>query len=415
LLAKEKRSAFMFLETFKRKLALAAMFNFFLVAVIGVILRCYTVFPISFPSYKNLLHAHSHFAFGGWVMPILFVLVLKYFPELAAGAKRRDLNAISAMLLLSAYGMLLSFPFQGYAAVSISFSTLSIVASYYIVKIFWRSSTNVTNRVSIRFLRAGLFFLVLSSIGPFATAPLIAIGKAGSPLYYNVIYFYLHFQYNGWFTFAILAVLYRILETKRGGANGKFVYYLLTASCIPAYFLSTLWSHPPIVFTVLSVIAALMQVVAAFYLLKDMKEVIWAKGIISMLFKIAILFFILKILLQVVSCLPTIADLAYTHRNFIIAYLHMVLLGVISTFALGAILKGNESDIPRAMKGGVCLFGFAFLITETLLLLDGAGIDIHVAHMSFPQLVLLFSFLFPVGIFLMWNSSRTLTFTDPSF
>jgi hypothetical protein len=283
------------------------------------------------------------------------------------------------------------------------------------VKTFWTSSAAVTDLVSIRFLRAGLFFLVLSSIGPFATGPLIAMGKTGSPLYYNVIYFYLHFQYNGWFTFAILAVLYRMLETRCSGANGKPVYYLLTASCIPAYFLSTLWSHPPTVFAVFSAIAALMQVVAAFFLLKDLKELTWVKGIISVLLRIAILFFILKILLQLVSCLPTISDFAYMHRNLIIAYLHMVLLGVISSFALGAILKGNEWSIPKAMKAGICFFGFSFLSTETLLVLDASGSNIHIAQMSFQQLVLLFSLFFPMGIFLMWNSSRRLTFTDPSY
>jgi hypothetical protein len=69
-------------EELKKTTTRLAFFNLFVVAVIGVALRSYPLFPISFPSYKNLLHAHSHFAFGGWIMPVLLVLILKYFPEL---------------------------------------------------------------------------------------------------------------------------------------------------------------------------------------------------------------------------------------------------------------------------------------------------------------------------------------------
>jgi hypothetical protein len=395
-------------EELKKTTTRLAFFNLFLIALIGVALRSYPLFPISFPSYKNLLHAHSHFAFGGWVMPVLFVLVMKYFPELANRIAYRHLKNISVLLLFSAYGMLLSFPFQGYAAVSISFSTLSIPSSFYMAIVFWKAPAKISNPVSIRFLKAGLFFLVLSSIGPFATAPLIAMGKAGSAFYYNAIYFYLHFQYNGWFTFAILAVLYKMLERKNLGINGTHVYYLFTIACIPAYFLSTLWSHPPALFYIIAMIAAVIQVVAIFFLLKDIQQLKWKKKFITRIFKTAIFFFVLKNLFQLFSSIPAIADLAYTHRNFIIAYLHMVLLGFISAFALAAILKGNEFYITPVMKRGVYLLFISFLCTEILLVLNAAGINIQVPGFSYQQLLLLFSLFFPVGIFFIWNSSGRL-------
>ncbi len=396
------------LEEFKKRTTRLALFNLFLVAVIGVALRSYSLFPISFPSYKNLLHAHSHFAFGGWIMPALLVLILKYFPELANRIAFRHLKNMAVLLLLSAYGMLLSFPFQGYAAVSISFSTLSIITGFYMAIVFWNASARIGNLVSIRFLKAGLIFLVLSSIGSFATAPLIAMGKAGSTLYYNAIYFFLHFQYNGWFTFAILAVLYKMLERKNLGVNGKYVYYLHAIACIPAYFLSTLWSHPSALFYIIAMIAAIIQIVAVFLLLKDIRQLKWKKKFIARIFKTAIFFFVLKNLFQLLSAIPDIADLAYMHRNFIIAYLHMVLLGFISAFALAAILKGNEFYITAAMKRGVFLFCVSFLCTEILLVLNAAGMYIRVAGFSYQQLLLLFSLFFPVGIFVIWNSSRRL-------
>lgn len=396
------------LENLKKQTTRLAFFNLFLAAILGVALRSYPLFPISFPSYKNLLHAHSHFAFGGWVMPVLFVLILKYFPGLTSRIALRHLKNISALLLFSAYGMLLSFPFQGYAAVSISFSTLSILAGFYMAFVFWKASEKKNNETSVRFLKAGLVFLVLSAIGPFATAPLIAMGKAGSVLYYNAIYFYLHFQYNGWFTFAILAVLYKMLERKNLDSHGKLVYYLFMIACVPAYFLSTLWSHPPAVFYIIALAAAVLQVIATFFLLKDIRQLKWKKKFIGRVFKTAILFFVLKNTLQLLSAVPGVADLAYTHRNFIIAYLHMVLLGSISAFALAAILKGNEFFITSSMKKGILLFCISFLATEVLLVLNAAGINIAFAGLSYSQLLLLFSLCFPIGSFLIWNSSRKL-------
>lgn len=396
------------LEVLQTKLLQFSLFNFFLLSLTGILLRSYPLFDIPFFLYKNVLHAHSHFAFGGWIMPVLFVLILKYFPELANRIPYRHLKNIAALLLFSAYGMLLSFPFQGYAAVSISFSTLSILAGFYMAFVFWKVSEKKSSETSVRFLKAGLVFLVLSAIGPFATAPLIAMGKAGSTLYYNAIYFYLHFQYNGWFTFAILAVLYKMLERKNLDTHGKLVYYLFMIACVPAYFLSTLWSRPSTVFYIIAMIAAMIQVIATVFLLKDIRQLKWKEKYIGIIFKTTIVFFVLKNTVQLLSAIPGIADLAYTHRNFIIAYLHMILLGFISAFALAAILKGNEFFITPTMKKGILLFCISFFTTEVLLVLNASGINIAFAGLSYSQLLLLFSLCFPIGSFLIWNSSRKL-------
>lgn len=396
------------LDELKKTTTRLAFFNFFLVAVLGVVLRAYPLFPITFPSYKNLLHAHSHFAFGGWVMPVLFVLILKYFPEMANRIAYCHLRNIAALLLMSAYGMLISFPFQGYAAISIGFSTLSIFAGFYMAITFWNVLAKVTNKTSVLFLKAGLAFLVLSSIGPFSTGPLIAMGKTGTPLYYNAIYFYLHFQYNGWFTFAILAILYKMMEKRNRDLNGRIAYYLFTISCVPAYFLSTLWSHPPLIFYILAAIAAIVQVIAVYLLAKDLVRLPWRKDFIDGLIKTAIFFFVLKNIMQLVSAIPAIANLAYMYRNFIIAYLHMVLLGFVSAFALAAILEGNRLYVSRLMKQGTIFFIVSFLSTEILLVLNAMGVHLELEGLFYPQLLLLFSLFFPVGIFFIWYCSREL-------
>ena len=127
-----------------------------------------------------------------------------------------------------------------------------------------------------------------------------------------------------------------------------------------------------------------------------------------MLFKAAILFFIVKNVLQAISAIPAVADLAYAHRNLTIAYLHMVLVGFISLGAFAYVLKGNENNLRPPVKSGLFLFVIAFVLTETLLVLNGAGVNVEIYGFSLPHLLLMISLLFPVAIFLILYSCRRL-------
>ena len=106
-----------------------AIFNLFIVSAAGVLLRYKILFPLPIVDHKNLLHAHSHFAFSGWVSLALFTalvqIITKHGP-IRAGIYRR----LFYLLLIASYGMLLTFPFMGYKAPSIVFSTLSILFSF---------------------------------------------------------------------------------------------------------------------------------------------------------------------------------------------------------------------------------------------------------------------------------------------
>ncbi len=323
----------------QKRLLFFCLLNFFLLALIGLILRAYPIFSIPVFSYKNVLHTHSHFAFGGWIIPMLLFLILKFFPEIRTAVAYHHWRNSIVLMLVSAYGMLLSFPFQGYGAVSIVFSTLSIAAGFYSGILIRNAIRQHPCTVSHSFLLAGFFYYFLSAAGPLATGPLIAMGKAGSAMYYNAIYFYLHFQYNGFFTFIVLALLYKMVEQHQPLTNGKRVFRLLNIACIPAYFLSVLWTQPSIILYVTGGAAALLQVIAVIWLLKDIKGISWKNDLQGLLFRIAIFAFIVKLVLQLLSSFPSIAELAYQNRNFIIAYLHLVLLGFVSVFIFGAILK----------------------------------------------------------------------------
>ncbi|HEX2534094.1 MAG TPA: hypothetical protein VHK69_10185, partial [Chitinophagaceae bacterium] len=173
-----------------RRLLGLAFFNLFIVSLLGVLLRAFPFLEGLPFQYKNLLHGHSHLAFGGWVLPALAGAILLYFRE-AQSVALRHWNILTVLLAVSAWGMLLTFPLQGYKAGSIFFSTLSVAAGFYQAVLLWKPLGRNRSAASACWLRAGLAYGVLSAMGPFATGPLIALGQAGSPLYYNAIYFYL--------------------------------------------------------------------------------------------------------------------------------------------------------------------------------------------------------------------------------
>ena len=386
------------LFTLERRLLATSLVNLFLTACLGVLLRSYPFIEGLPFTYKNVLHGHSHFAFGGWIMPACLLLLMKFFPEIRNSIAYRHWKNIALLLLFSAYGMLLSFPFQGYKPFSIFFSTLSVAASYYLLFVTWPLLKGRT--ASQRFLKAGLLYLAVSVIGPFATGPLIAMGKQGSPVYYNAVYFYLHFQINGWFTFFVLALLYRWMELRGLRNTNPKSFKPFHFACMPAYLLSVLWNSPGLLFNIVGATAALLQLLALLYLLSDLKRFEQPA-----LLKLALAAFVLKLVLQLGSAVPFIAQMGYEHRNLIIAYLHLTLLGSITLFLFHFLSEGFALG-GRSMRAGLVLFLFSLVSTELLLLLYALGGMFGFAFPGYNQMMLAFSLLFPAGILLITLSAQ---------
>jgi hypothetical protein len=108
-----------------------------------------------------------------------------------------------------------------------------------------------------------------------------------------------------------------------------------------------------------------------------------------------------KIILQFVSAWPVIAVLAYHQRNFVIAYLHLVLLGVISLFLIGWMILSFGISGKRILRMSVGLFGVAFVITELLLIAWPVSSIVHHTFSNYTLVLLLFSALLPISIGLL--------------
>lgn len=178
--------------------------NLAIVALLGTILRTKILFSLPWIDFKNLLHAHSHFAFGGWITLCLFTLMVYEILPFRLYRKVKYKILLSG-IFLSAAGMLFSFPFQGYGFYAIAFSTLFIFFTYGFSWIFVKDLLQARPGKAVRMLSiAALIFADLSSVGPFTLAYMMATHHVNLLLYKDSIYTYLHFQYNGFFTLAAL-------------------------------------------------------------------------------------------------------------------------------------------------------------------------------------------------------------------
>ncbi len=392
-----------------------ALLNLFVIGCIGLLLRWMMVRAIPGFNFKNILHAHSHGALLGWLYCALFVALVHGFLP-AAARQKRVYKWLFWLAQIAVLGMLLSFPLQGYASVSITFSTLHILFSYGFAWFFLKDcranpEIKTKHRLSFRFIKLSLWLMVLSSLGPWAMGPIMASGNSFTPLYYNAIYFYLHFQYNGWFTFAVLGLFFRLLEQYNISFStqlGNRFFLLMAIAVGPAYLLSVLWTEPPVWVNIIGGISAAIQVYALLVFLKlcwhPGKELLasFSKTATTILL-FSLLSFILKLLMQLLSALPYFAVLAYKVRHFVIGYLHLVLIGLVSFFLLAYFARIGWFNLHNSVaKTGLYIFLTGFISSEALIFAQGTSFWLRMGAIPSFDLILFFgSILLPTGILLM--------------
>ena len=384
-----------------------ALFNLLLVALAGLLLRLKILLPIPWVHHKHLLHAHSHFAFAGWISLFLMSAIIGLLPD----QKAKTYNRLLGVYTITAYGMLLSFPFQGYGPVSIFFSTASVLASWWFAyKVWIENGLAVQGNLVVQLIRWSVFFLVLSSLGTFYLAWLMGNHINKAELYFGAVYFYLHFQYNGWFLFAILALVVSRLSITIQDPLRK-LFAVLAWISVPAYFLSALWMRLPNWMLVSAWIAALLQPIVVILLLRRIyhavRKTIQQKGL-QQLWILSLFAFCIKILLQSLSVVPGLSSYAFAYRPVVIGYLHLVLLGFVSLFLLGWMMDKKILPMQDGRLSGWCwLFISGILLTELTLMAQGITAMFYWAIPHTNEMLLLAALFLVFGIAGMnWASRR---------
>lgn len=354
-----------------------AIINLSIVVFLGCVLRYKIAFSLPWIDQKNLLQSHSHFAFAGWISQLLMTLIVSYLDRHGVAAVGKRYRPVLWLNLITAFGMLLSFPFEGYGPVSIVFSTLSIFVSYAFAILVWKDMEVVAaQEVSQAWIKAAVIFNAVSSIGAFSLAYMLASGFAPPRLYLSAIYFFLHFQYNGWFLFACFGLLFDWLSTY-GIIHfySRTVFRLFLFACVPAYMLSVLWLSFPswmFVFIVPATIAQLIGWALVIKILYSDRQKLKVVNVFSgWILKLSAIAFTIKMLLQTGSTHPDLSKLAFGYRPIVIGYLHLVLLAVITLFLIGYLLVNKTINVNRTTRTGLVIFVSGIIINEVLLMLQG--------------------------------------------
>lgn len=386
-----------------------ALGYFFIAATLGIFLRLFFVIPMQV-NFRYVIHAHSHIALLGWVFLGLATLIYRLY--LTQQGKDLLYRKIFWFTNITILGMLFTFPFTGYALFSIIFSTLFLIASYFFAWfVFKNVPEHFKETYSYKCIKAALWYMIVSSIGPWALGGIMATLGNTSIWYKMAIYFYLHFQYNGWFILALIGILFYLLEKTNlqpSRKEFKVFFWLLNSGIILSFFLSALWVEPPMIYYILGAAGAILQAVAFYRFFLILKRR-WKKlqqklaPFTILLLKIVGILLAGKVLLQLLTGLPYFASLSFIYTDFVIGYLHWVFLGVVS-IALFALL--NHFNLLKLPKPVFWIYFAGFVLSEILIFYKGTSIWLGLPFFIqyFIVLVLISSLMaLAVGILLVNN------------
>lgn len=393
-----------------------ALINLFIVACLGVTLRYKILYPLPFVDQKHLLHGHSHFAFAGWITQALMVLLVWYLVKQQGDHLYKKYKWLLYANLLTALGMLIAFPIEGYGLFSIIFSTASILVSYAFAFLYWRSLNNTPgSRVTHAWFKAAVLFNALSSLGAFALTVMMINNVSHQKGYLAAEYFYLHFQYNGWFFFACMGLFTAFISRFGIAENAlKKIFRLFAFAAVPAYLLSTLWMDLPVWLYVIVVLSAFVQLMGWIWLVKLLKTK-WSSlqedlsKTARVILCLSALALTAKLLLQLGSTIPSLSDLAFGFRPIVIGYLHLVLLGVITLFLLGYLFAENHFRLSKLTVTGITIFAAAVILNEVVLMTQGVAAISYNAIPFVNEMLLCTALLLFTGALFMTFAKRNIS------
>ncbi len=390
---------------FYRK-ALLVSLGFFLISIcLGLFLRFSQVWGISGFNYKYILHGHSHITLLGWVYNAFFLAIVRYV--LPQGKQTTSYSRIFWITQTTILASLISFPFQGYSVLSIVFSTLFIICSYWFsIKVL--RDLKEDKSIPSKWIRWAIYYLLISSIGPWSLGAIMNLGLRDTDWYPLSIYFYLHFFYNGFFLFSIFGLAFKELEKLKTFWNQRkahIIFYWFNLACIPTFLLSVLWTNPPYWVYFIAFLATFTQLVVCYLLIRFIRPYISSyknklSRTVSLLFKVVAVSFLLKLALQLSSSFPWMAEIIYSIKNYlVIGYIHVVMLGIVTSFLLGYFLFKKQFILSSTGRLGIHLFFTGFVASELLLFGQGGLQMMRIGLIPFfYPLLFICSSLIPLGI-----------------
>lgn len=380
-------------------------------------MRSFHVIEIPYFEYLHILHTHSHLALLGWGH--LMLVGGMVFGLVKEKDQLKDYKLLFLGTVISLLGMLFSFPFQGYGAVSISFSTLHVLLSYGFAYKLLRVIESREKTPATRLIRLSIWFMVLSTFGLWSLGPVSATLGRMHELYFMTIQWFLHFQLNGWFVLGVLGLILLYFEKKGFKINWPaYRERVLVISVLMTFMLAVTWAAPQPIFFQINGLAVIIQLIAYFWILKSVFSLVKTDqmvGYARLLLVLALASLVAKAILQALLIFPSIAVISYSIRMYVIGFLHLVLLGAMTMgVSAVAIARGWISDQPMSKLGWILLIS-GFVITEILLFLQGTLVWLKMGFLPDYNLWLFIaSCLFPLSLAFLIAGLRSNEFSKQS-
>lgn len=382
-----------------------AFLYFIITILLGLSLRVSYIADVFF-NIRHVTHSHSHIGLLGWIYTILSSLICQYF------LRETDRKPYFILFLCTQFcilGMLFSFPFGGYFLYSIIFSSFFIICTYWFSIFFLKrskkynfirfsisKSVDVENDkpLSLKFVHWGIYFLILSSIGIWLLPVAIVKAGKGSDWYNSALYFFLHFQYNGWFLAVLFGLLVGEIEHKSllNSKRLKGALYNFVIGTIGSVTLSWVgFFNEPILY-IIGNISGFLLLASIFELYRAYMQLEKPAFLMQMF----LLLCMLKTIFMFLGSFPWIAEVVLPNREFVISYLHFTFLGVIGFGVLHFLEKNLHIHFPY---WSLSLYTTAFVGSEILITYKGIAIlcELFVPN-NYYLLLVVFSSLFFIAV-----------------
>ncbi|MBI1286501.1 MAG: hypothetical protein GC178_02885 [Flavobacteriales bacterium] len=397
-----------------------ALFNFIVAAAMGLLLRASAIVDFPWLNFRSMTHAHSHTAMMGWLYTAIFGLLLHLFLS-EQERNRKRYKRLFIVLQTGVIGMMASFPFQGYGSVSISFATLHLFSSYWFLTLVWKNARTASIQATM-LLRTAIVFMMTSTLGVYALGPVaVKIGRF-TDAYHLCIQFFLHFQFQGWLLFSIAAIFWQWLKKRDiEMSNNQFRWFfgMLLLSTIGMFGLPLAEYAAFDLGISTNFLGAGLQLSATFLLLGFLQKIHpkleniegWKKACTQ----VVIGSLVVKSIGQLLLSCPEIALVPYEVRPFIVGFIHLLMLGIITGFIAFILLDLDVLKATRsATRFGLLTLGIGLLGTELLLFFQGASIWKGVAAWPFyNECILAFSIFLLLGTVSLFLSTLRIRTSIP--
>jgi hypothetical protein len=116
--------------------------------------------------------------------------------------------------------------------------------------------------------------------------------------------------------------------------------------------------------------------------------------------------FTIKLLLQLGSTIPAVSTLAFGFRPIVIAYLHLVLLAVISVFILSYLYTFKLIEVNKLTTTAFGVFVIGILLNELVLAVQGIAAFSYIVVKYVNETLFGISLILLIGAFLMVFSQK---------